>query len=354
MLNRKTGSWFQRACAIVSLSLAGFVGCSSEPIQEPEALGSISEAATIVDSGFTDTTVVSGISNPTAMAFAPDGRLFVAQQTGQLRVVKNGALLATPFLTVSVDSNGERGLLGITFDPAFATNKFVFVYYTTTSGGTHNRISRFIANGDVAALGSETVLVDLPGLSSATNHNGGALHFGNDAKLYVAVGDNATGSNAQSMTTPFGKLLRFNGDGTIPSDNPFFATTSGVNRAIWALGLRNPFTFDVRRSSGAILINDVGSGAWEEVNSGGAGRNYGWPTTEGATTNPAFVGPVYAYPHAAGTTGGCAITGGVFYDPTTVQFPTSYVGKYFFADYCNGWMRKLDPATGTPPSSPPA
>lgn len=346
VLNRKT-SWFQRACAGLGLGLVGLAGCSAERADEPEAVGSISEAATIVDSGFTDTTVVSGISNPTAMAFAPDGRLFVAQQTGQLRVVKNGALLATPFLTVSVDSAGERGLLGVTFDPSFASNQFLYVYYTTTSGGTHNRLSRFKANGDVALAASETVLVNLPALSAATNHNGGALHFGNDGKLYVAVGENATGANAQSMTTPFGKLLRFNSDGTIPSDNPFFATTSGVNRAIWALGLRNPFTFDVRRSTGAILINDVGNGAWEEVNSGGAGRNYGWPTTEGATTNPSFVAPVYTYPHAAGTAGGCAITGGAFYDPPTVQFPSSYVGKYFFADYCNGWMRKLDPATGT-------
>jgi glucose/arabinose dehydrogenase len=346
MRNTKTWSWLSRACALVCLNVAIFAGCSSGSTDVPEPTQSVSEAATILDSGFTDTTVVTGIANPTAMAFAPDGRLFVAQQTGQLRVVKNGALLGTPFLTVSVDSNGERGLLGIAFDPSFASNHFVYVYYTTTSGGTHNRISRFTANGDVATAGSETVLVDLPGLSSATNHNGGALHFGNDGKLYVSVGENATGSNAQSMSTPFGKMLRFNSDGTIPSDNPFFGSTSGVNRAIWALGLRNPFTFDVRRSTGAILINDVGNSSQEEVNSGGAGRNYGWPTTEGPTTNPAFVSPIYSYPHASGTSGGCAITGGAFYDPTTVQFPASYVGKYFFADYCNGWMRKLDPATG--------
>ena len=349
MIYRKRSSgWFTHVRALVLLGLATFLGCSAtETEQEPEPVGSISQAATILDSGFTDTTVVTGISNPTSMAFAPDGRLFVTQQTGQLRVVKNGALLATAFLTLSVDSAGERGLLGVTFDPGFASNQLLYVYYTTVAGGTHNRISRFKANGDVVLSGSETVLVDLPPLSSATNHNGGALHFGNDGKLYVAVGDNATSANAQSMSTPFGKLLRFNSDGTIPTDNPFFASTSGVNRAIWALGLRNPFTFGVRRSNGAILINDVGNGGWEEVNSGGPGRNYGWPTTEGATTNPAFASPLFTYPHASGTAGGCAITGGAFYDPSTVQFPTSYVGKYFFADYCNGWMRKLDPATGT-------
>ncbi|MDF3066671.1 MAG: hypothetical protein K0R38_2272 [Polyangiaceae bacterium] len=351
MIDRETSrGWLSRATAFVAcsaLGFAAFVGCTgSEQEREAEPLGTVAQAATVLDSGFTDTTVVTGISNPTAMAFAPDGRLFVAQQTGALRVVKNGALLTQAFLTVPVDSAGERGLLGLTFDPAFSTNQFIYVYYTTTSGGTHNRISRFKANGDVVLAGSETILVNLPTLSSATNHNGGALHFGNDGKLYVAVGDNATGSNAQSMTTPFGKMLRFNSDGTIPTDNPFFASTSGLNRAIWALGLRNPFTFDVRRSTGAILINDVGNGAWEEVNAGGVGRNYGWPTTEGATTNPAFTSPVFTYSHASGTNGGCAITGGAFYDPTTAQFPSSYVGKYFFADYCNGWMRKLDPATG--------
>jgi glucose/arabinose dehydrogenase len=340
-------AWLRRLGAGALLTISAIIGCSEAGSDgEREPVASVSEAATILDSGFTDSTIVTGLSNPTAMAFAPDGRLFVCQQTGQLRVVKNGSLLGTPFLTVSVDSAGERGLLGITFDPNFNANKFVYVYYTTTANGTHNRISRFTANGDVAAANSEVQLVNLPSLSNATNHNGGALHFGTDGKLYVAVGENATGSNAQSMTTPFGKMLRFNSDGTIPTDNPFFSSTTGVNRAIWALGLRNPFTFDVRRN-GNILINDVGNGAWEEVNEGAAGRNYGWPATEGATNNSAYTTPVFTYPHAGGTSGGCAITGGAFYDPPTPQFPNSYVGKYFFADYCNGWMRKLDPVTRT-------
>src|ERR1041384_2060188 len=109
------------------------------------------------------------------MAFAPDGRLFICQQGGQLRVIKNGALLATPFLTVTVDSAGERGLLGAAFDPNFATNNFIYIYYTATTPATHNRVSRFTANGDVALAGSEVVLLDLNNLSSATNHNGGAM-----------------------------------------------------------------------------------------------------------------------------------------------------------------------------------
>jgi glucose/arabinose dehydrogenase len=305
------------------------------------------QAATVLDAGFTDSTYATGVSGATAMAFAPDGRLFVCQQTGALRVIKNGVLLTQPFTTVSVDSANERGLLGVTFDPAFATNGWVYIYYTTPQNGVHNRISRFTASGDVAVAGSEVVIVELPPLSSAANHNGGALHFAADGTLFVAVGDNATGSNSQSFSTTLGKMLRFGKDGSIPTDNPFYGSTTGQNRAIWALGLRNPFNFAIRRMTGALMINDVGGGGWEEVNVGQRGANYGWPATEGYTTNPAYKSPLYAYPHAGGTDGGCAITGATFYDPQTAQFPASYVGLYFFGDHCNGWMRRLDPSNGS-------
>src|SRR5689334_1257322 len=127
--------------------------------------------------GFTESLVASGISSPTAMAFAPDGRLFVCQQPGQLRVIKNDALLASPFLQVSTDSSGERGLLGVAFDPDFAANQRVYVYYTVPGSPAHNRISRFVASGDVALPGSEAVILELNNLSSANNHNGGAIHF---------------------------------------------------------------------------------------------------------------------------------------------------------------------------------
>ena len=133
-----------------------------------------------------------------------------------LRVIKNGALLATPFLSVTVNSSGERGLLGVAFDPDFASNQFVYVYYTATTPTVHNRVSRFTANGDVAVPGSETVLLDLDNLSGATNHNGGAIHFGPDGKLYVAVGENANGANSQTLTNLLGKILRINPDGTHP------------------------------------------------------------------------------------------------------------------------------------------
>ena len=303
------------------------------------------DAATL-PTGFTESQV-GGLSSPTAMELAPDGRLFVCLQGGQLRVIKNGALLATPFLTLMPNSLGERGLLGVAFDPNFLSNNFVYVYYTATSPAIHNRVSRFTANGDVAVQGSETVILDLDNLSGATNHNGGAIHFGGDGKLYVAVGENANGANSQTLNNRLGKMLRINSDGSIPSDNPFFNTATGLNRAIWALGLRNPFTFAFQPGTGRMFINDVGQNTWEEINEGIAMSNYGWPDTEGATTDPRFRTPLFSYGHGSTSTTGCAIAGGAFYNPTTVQFPSNYVGKYFFADLCGGWIRLFDPANNT-------
>ena len=233
--------------------------------------------AATVPPGFTDSLVAAGLNNPTAMALAPDGRIFVCEQGGALRVIKNGALLPTPFLTVPVDSSGERGLLGVAFDPNFVSNQLVYIYYTATTPTLHNRISRFTAAGDVAMAG-ETFVMDLDNLSTATNHNGGALHFGPDGYLYVAVGDNANASNAETLANRLGKMLRISSTGTIPTDNPFFNTAAGDNRAIWALGLRNPFTFSFQPTVGRMFINDVGQSTWEEINDGIAGSNYGWDT----------------------------------------------------------------------------
>jgi uncharacterized protein (TIGR03437 family) len=299
--------------------------------------------ATDLPPGFIETLVASGLSSPTAMEFAPDGRLFVAIETGEVRVIKNGMLLPTPFVTVNVDSSGERGLLGITFDPNFASNNFVYLYYTAANPTSHNRVSRFTANGDVAVPNSETVLIELESLDpSATIHNGGAIHFGLDAKLYVAVGDNAHGDRSQLLDNRFGKILRVNADGTPPPDNPFYNTTSGDNRAIWAMGLRNPFTFAFQHGTGRMFINDVGQVTWEEIDDGIAGSNYGWPITEGFSLDPNYVNPIFSYAHGTTDTTGCAITGGAFYNPPTNQFPGGYIGKYFFADFCSGWIRVLD------------
>src|SRR5688572_5993540 len=247
--------------------------------------GGTAVAATLA-SGFSETLIAGGLRKPTAMAFAPDGRLFVCEQDGALRVIKNGALLAAPFASLTVNSVGERGLLGVAFDPGFESNRFVYVYYTATTPNVHNRVSRFTAIGDVAQ-GNETILMDLEPLG-ATNHNGGAIHFGVDGKLYIAVGENAVSSNSQTLANRLGKILRINADGSIPADNPFYNQASGVNRSIWALGLRNPFTFAVEPVSGSLHINDVGQSTWEEINLGVAGANYGWPATEGPTSNPAY------------------------------------------------------------------
>jgi glucose/arabinose dehydrogenase len=309
-------------------------------------LASVTTVAATLPTGFVEN-AINGLSSPTAMAIAPDGRIFVCQQGGSLRVIKNGALLATPFMTITVDPSGERGLLGIAFDPNFATNNFLYVYYTVTSSPRHNRVSRFTANGDVVVAGSEQIIWELDNLGGATNHNGGAIHFGPDGKLYIAVGENAVPGNSQTLNNMLGKVLRINSDGSIPNDNPFFGTATGNNRSIWALGLRNPFTFAFQPGTGRLFINDVGQSAWEEINDGIAGSNYGWPTTEGSTTNPAFRSPLFSYGHGNSTTTGCAIAGGAFYNPITPQFPASFTGKYFFADLCSGWIRVFDPSTGT-------
>lgn len=296
--------------------------------------------------GFIERGIASGLQNPTAMEMAPDGRIFICEQQGTVRVVKNDHLLSTPFLTVTVNSQGERGLLGIAFDPSWSNNHFVYILYTATTPTIHNRLLRVTADGDVMLPGSEVTIFDL-NTQSATNHVGGAIHFGLDRKLYIASGDNAVSSNAQSLNNLFGKILRINKNGTIPSDNPFFTTTTGNNRAIWTLGLRNPFTFSIQRGVGRMFINDVGESMWEEINDGLAGSNYGWPAAEGEQSCGMFTCPLFAYGHGGGDTQGCAITGGSFYNPRTQQFPASYAGKYFFADFCNNWIRLYDPDADT-------
>ena len=327
---------------------------------------------TNLPTGFTEANWGNSIaSNCTAMAFAPDGRLFVCQQNGHLRVIDaSGTLLGPDFVTLTVDSSGERGLLGVAFDPSFSSNHFVYVYHTVPAGPSnvpppHNQITRYTANGNVAT-GAGTNILDLDNLSGATNHNGGAIHFGPDGKLYVAVGDNASGtnpanSNSQKVTNRLGKILRINADpvSPTPNDNPATftiydgstVTPAGANRQIWTIGLRNPFTFAFQPGTGRLFIDDVGENTTEEINDGIAGSNYGWPSTEGSfnqSSFPQFTEPLLTYPHTGATTSsGCAIIGGAFYNPSILQFPASYVGKYFFGDLCNGWIRYFDPSNNS-------
>jgi glucose/arabinose dehydrogenase len=277
---------------------------------------SFSASGATLPSGFVETTVASGIASPTAMAIAPNGRIFICSQTGALRVIKNGVLLATPFVTLPVDSVGERGLLGVASDPHFTLNQYIYLYYTVPGTPSHNRVPRFTANGDVVLPGSEVILLELNPLCPATNHNGGALHFGPDGNLYIAVGDNAKGSNSQNLSNLLGKILRIASDGTIPSDNPFVESTT-ARHEIWALGLRNPFTFAFRGTTNFMYINDVGQSTWEEIDLGQAGANYGWPATEGPTTNLSYKSPIYYYGHSDG----CAITGGSILFAQYTQFP---------------------------------
>jgi glucose/arabinose dehydrogenase len=310
-------------------------------------LAASTNAASLPD-GYAEARFASGIARAVAMEFAPDGRLFVCEQAGRLRVIENGVLLPDPFVTLDVDGSGERGLLGVTFDPGFPTNRYLYVYYTTGSPPVHNRVSRFTADGNSAVPGSETVILDLDNLSGAENHNGGAIHFGSDDKLYIAAGENGNPANAQTLTNLLGKILRLNPDGSIPTDNPFYGTETGRNRAIWALGFRNPFTFAVQPGTGRIFVNDVGEGSWEEIDELIGGANYGWPNCEGAChpANSEFRDPIFFYSHGSGTRAGNSIAGGAFYNPPTNQFPNADVGAYFFADFINGWIRKLSPNNG--------
>ncbi|WP_018342822.1 PQQ-dependent sugar dehydrogenase [Cytophaga aurantiaca] len=297
---------------------------------------------------FAGVQIATGL-DPVAMDIAPDGRIFLAEKNGKIRIIKNGSLLPTPFITIpNLDNFNERGLLKVLIDPDFATNHYVYTYYTYKSPATNvsnNRVSRFTANGDVAVAGSELVLINLNDLGSVGYHNGGGLAF-KDGKIFISTGENTVSSNSQSFNTLLGKVLRINSDGSIPTDNPFYTSATGNNRAIWALGFRNPFKLAVQPGTGRLFINDVGAGTWEEINDGLAGKNYGWPEIEGVRTNqtmPAnYQDPFYAYNHNAG---GCAITAGAFYNPAVAQFPSAYTGNYFFGDYCDGNIKTLDLST---------
>lgn len=318
-------------------------GCTEvEPARSPPL--QLAEAAAMPPR-FTDTVVVDELDAATSMAIAPDGRIFVCEQEGRLRLIQDGKLLSAPFLTLTTDPSGERGLLGVALDPDFPRQPYVYVYYTATTPQVHNRVSRFTASGNLAVPGSERVLLELEPLG-ANNHNGGALHFGPGGKLFVAVGENTRSERAQSLTSLLGKMLRLEKDGTIPTDNPFYTRTTGSYRAIWAIGLRNPFSFAVQPGTGRLFINDVGASRWEELNEGVPGANYGWPDTEGPTTDSRYRAPLFAYPHGSGTSSGCAISAGVFYNPAQPHFPAEYTGRYFFSDYCGGWIRTYDPRDG--------
>lgn len=345
------------------------------PIQpQVEVLEERLTPAATLPAGFTETPVLAPgttLVKATTMEIDPTGKIWVLQQEGDVKVVEPDGTTHTA-ATLTVTSNGERGLLGIAFDPNYdgagPNIDYVYLYYTATTPAVHNRISRFTvsnAGSDTPTLGSETPILDLENLGSSGNHNGGAIHFGPDGKLYVAVGDNNNDATPESqqlsqrLDSRFGKILRTNPDGSNPSDNPFYTGSSPIRDSIWALGLRNPYTTAFQPGTDLFYINDVGEQTWEEINQGAAGANYGWagplsnPLAEGFESpappyirKGAYTDPVMAYDHddTAPTPAGCAITGGVFYNPTTNQFGNAYTGKYFFADYCGNFIRVFDPS----------
>ncbi|HEV3162415.1 MAG TPA: PQQ-dependent sugar dehydrogenase [Isosphaeraceae bacterium] len=310
------------------------------PSHAPTPGEHVSGSLTLPD-GFTSRRVAVDLTGATAMEIAPDGRIFVCEQTGTLRVVKRDKLLAEPFVTLKVDSQWERGLIGVTIDPEFEKNSYVYLCTVVPDPYPHHRIVRLTADGDRAKPGSELVLLEgddqsKMGGSVPAGHQGGALHFGRDGKLYASIGEQTAGAPAQDLHSLLGKLLRLNPDGSIPTDNPFYDRTEGKYRAIWAYGLRNPFTFAVQPGSGRIFINDVGQDKWEEVNEGFAGANYGWPTSEGQTHDSRFRAPIHVYPVAS-------VAGGAFV-PEHLRWPERFHGRYLFMDFVHGWIKVLGPA----------
>ena len=299
--------------------------------------------------------MVGGLDAPVDLQ-APPGdraRLFVVEQAGRIRIVRNNAVAGT-FLDIvgRVGSGGERGLLGLAFHPRYAENGRFFVNYTDRSGDTH--VSEFRAqppSSDSADPASERELLFVA--QPFANHNGGGLAFGNDAKLYIALGDGGSGGdpfgNGQSLATPLGKILRIDVDaGTpfaVPPDNPFVATP-GAFPAIWAYGLRNPWRISFDRATGDLLIADVGQNAFEEVDVGlvsrRGGENYGWNVMEGShcfdppggCSGAGLTLPVIEYSHALG----CSITGGYVYRGCRLP---GYHGTYFYGDYCTSLIRSF-------------
>lgn len=346
------------ACLAVATAAAcgGDGGSSPSPVPSSTPPGSSCAAGAPVTGipSLTARLVVSGLRNPLDLQSAPGDRerLYVVEQGGRVRVVRDGQLQSAPFLDVSdrISSGGERGLLGLAFHPQFATNRRLFVNYTNRQGQTH--VAEFRAtSADAADAGSERVLLVVP--QPFANHNGGALAFDRGGRLLVALGDGGSGgdplNSGQSLDTLLGKILRLDVDAgspyAIPSDNPLRAT-AGALPEIWAYGLRNPFRVSVDRTTGDLYIGDVGQNRVEEIDVGlasrGGGENYGWNVLEGSQCyNPpsgcsraGTTMPVYEYSHGEG----CSVTGGVVYRGCRMP---DLAGTYFFGDFCTGLVRSF-------------
>jgi glucose/arabinose dehydrogenase len=306
----------------------------------------------VPSSGLRLVEVASGLSQPLFVtAPAGDPRLFVVEQPGRIRIVSGGALLPTPFidLTAKISSGGERGLLGLAFHPDYASNGFFYVYYTDTQGDTKVERYRVSANPAVADPASAQHVLSVA--QPYANHNGGPLAFGPDGYLYVGLGDGGSGGDpqghGQNAASLLGKILRLDVNGAapyaIPAGNPFVGQT-GKRPEIWITGLRNPWRFSFDHDAGLLYVADVGQNAWEEVNvvpAASGGLNFGWNLMEAAhcyngsgCAQQGLTLPALEYSHSDG----CSITGGYVYRGSAIP---SVRGHYFYADYCEGWIRSF-------------
>ena len=279
------------------------------------------------------TVIASGLDQPTDFRFLPDGRILVVEKTGGVKILENTSQLNTPITAGVIGAATDRELGAVELDPNFDDNGYFYVAYTTTD--YHDRLSRFTLANDVMDPASEFVLIDEA--DSGAMHHGNTMLFGPDGKLYWGFGDNALNTNGQDLSTIYGKILRINPDGTIPEDNPFYATP-GARKEVYAYGFRNPFRMTFT-PTGELLVGDVGDQAWEELNNVVAGGNYGWPSAEGSCSDCGYVNAVYEYPHTPPPGRAGSITTVTVYSGTSL--PELYQNKVFVSDYTLRWMKVL-------------
>ncbi len=294
--------------------------------------------------GFIRERIVTGL-NPTSLAQAPDGRIFITEKNGTILVVRDNNVLDVPLATIEVDESNERGLGHIVFHPDFESNGYFYVHYSVF-GQRFNRISRFTAHGDRAVPDSEKIIIELDETGSDM-HMGGAMVFGLDGYLYIATGDGGESWRGEDLGSTNGKILRVDENGQPVPDNPWYDLNEGRANTVFASGFRNPFTMTIHPLTGEIYANDVGGFKFEEVNRIEKGGFYGWPTVEGNQKGeilpPEYVDPVFQYGH---NNNYCCIVGSAFYYPSQPQFPQTYLGSYFYSDYCTGHIRMLAVDTG--------
>ena len=276
--------------------------------------------------------VLPGLAFPVGMALAPDGRVFFNERlTGKIRLINpQWQLVSTQFCQIAIATNGEQGLLGLTLDPDFVNNRFVYVYHTASSP-LRNRVVRYTESS--GSCTQETIILD--NLPASTNHNGGIIQFGPDGKLYVIIGDAENTANAQTVTSLAGKILRVNPDGSAPSDNPFFSNANVNAKKVYSLGHRNSYGFMFHGHTGHLWETENGPSDNDEINHVVSGGNYGWPAVRGIAGDPNFRDPILAYVSVIAPTGIIAIP-----ENSTV-YPAAYRNNLLFTAWNDGRIRRV-------------